>query len=69
MIFGWKGAERAAIGCPVHRIHGRLDRLIRPPSSREAEIVEDGGHLLAMTHPERVGQFLTLNFNPWNRRP
>jgi pimeloyl-ACP methyl ester carboxylesterase len=59
MIFGWKGVERSAIVCPVHRIHGRLDRLIRPPSAREAELIDGGGHLISMTHPGRVGGFLT----------
>ena len=58
MLFGWKGVERSEIACPVHRIHGRLDRLIRPPSAREAELIEGGGHLIAMTHPGRVGRFL-----------
>jgi len=42
----------------IHRIHGRLDRLIRPPSAREAELIEGGGHLISMTHPGRVGRFL-----------
>lgn len=58
MIFGWKGVDRAEIACPIHRIHGRLDRLIRPPSAREAELIEGVGHLISMTNPGRVGRFL-----------
>jgi pimeloyl-ACP methyl ester carboxylesterase len=64
MIFGWKGVERQEIACPVHRIHGRLDRLIRPPSAREAELIEGGGHLISMTHPGTVGRFLAEWLHP-----
>jgi pimeloyl-ACP methyl ester carboxylesterase len=64
MIFGWKGVDRAEIACPVHRIHGRLDRLIRTPSAREAELIDGGGHLVSMTHPGRVGRFLAKRLSP-----
>jgi pimeloyl-ACP methyl ester carboxylesterase len=58
MIFDWEGVRREDLTCPLHRLHGRLDRLIRPPSNREAEIVAGGGHLIAMTHPGVVSRFL-----------
>ncbi len=58
MIFGWDGVRQGDLTCPVHRIHGRLDRLIRAPSAREAALVAGGGHLIAMTHPEAVGRLI-----------
>jgi pimeloyl-ACP methyl ester carboxylesterase len=54
-IFEWKGAD--APSGPVSRIHGALDGVIFPPA-RGAEIIPDGGHLIAMTHPERVAEFI-----------
>ena len=58
MIFEWRGVRKEALSCPLHRIHGRLDRIIAPPPGREAELVAGGGHLIAMTHPEAVSRFL-----------
>jgi pimeloyl-ACP methyl ester carboxylesterase len=67
MIFGWKGVRREDLTGPLLRIHGRLDRLIRPPSAREAELVAGGGHLIAMTHPEIVNRFLRRSLEPYFR--
>jgi len=58
MTFGWEGVRKEDLSCPLHRIHGRLDRLIPPPPAREAELVAGGGHLIAMTHPAAVIRFL-----------
>jgi pimeloyl-ACP methyl ester carboxylesterase len=56
MIPKWEGP--ASFPCPVHHIHGARDRVI--PMSRVApdEVVEEGGHLINMTHPQRVNRFI-----------
>ena len=41
----------------LFRLHGRRDRII-PCPARGAEVIEDAGHLLAITHPEKTGLFL-----------
>lgn len=43
----------------VARIHGRQDRLIRCPV--DSEIIEDGGHLIAVTHPQECVEFILKN--------
>ncbi len=64
MVFRWEGVRKEDLSCPLHRIHGRIDRLIRPPSAREAELVAGGGHLIAMTHPGAVSRFLRERLGP-----
>lgn len=44
----WPGIESSP--CRMHRIHGRYDKVIPLPSSVDAII--EGGHLIAMTHPD-----------------
>jgi pimeloyl-ACP methyl ester carboxylesterase len=44
-VFVWEGLANSDV--PVHRIHGRHDRVIPPPT--DAHLI-DGGHLIAMTH-------------------
>ena len=57
-IFEWEGANPPP--CPVAWIHGALDGVIVPPA-KGAEIILDGGHLIAMTHPGRVAEFIGKN--------
>jgi len=40
----------------AHRIHGRKDRILRPPTG-EVRMVE-GGHLISMTHAEEINEWL-----------
>lgn len=54
-VFEWEGLK--APPCPVAWIHGALDGVILPPKER-AEIIPDGGHLIAMTHPAKVAEFI-----------
>jgi len=55
-ILGWEPLPLEAI--PVFQIHGEKDRAI-PASRVEAdEIVPGGGHLINLTHAERVNDFL-----------
>lgn len=54
-IFKWQGVPEP--GCEVYHLHGARDRIIFPPQ-RGAEIIPDGGHLIAMTHGSRVSTFI-----------
>jgi pimeloyl-ACP methyl ester carboxylesterase len=44
--------------CPVHAIHGALDRIMRPPPVPDCHVLHDAGHALALTHPHEVSTFL-----------
>lgn len=54
-IFSWEGC--ADPGCPSPRIHGAWDLVIPPPSTG-AEIIGRAGHMIAMTHGDRVVTFV-----------
>ena len=63
MILKWEGPQR--IPCPVYRVHGGKDRLVRlmdGPTVIEGtcrtRVVEDAGHLVSMTHEEVVNRFV-----------
>lgn len=43
----------------VARIHGKKDRVFRCPA--DAEIIEDGGHLIAITHAHECVDFIMKN--------
>jgi pimeloyl-ACP methyl ester carboxylesterase len=53
-IFSWPGLDTARLR-PL-RIHGRHDRVIRPPAA--VDLLLEGGHLLAMTHAVECVEFL-----------
>lgn len=59
-IFVWEGNEKPK--CPVAHIHGANDQVIHPPSSG-AEIISDGGHLIAITHEDEVAKFIDENID------
>ena len=44
--------------CPVHAIHGRDDRLMRPPPVVACRLVRGAGHALVLTHPREVTDFI-----------
>lgn len=56
MILRWRPPER--LPCPVRAIHGARDRIIPVRRVRPDEIVDDGGHLISLTHAERVNRFI-----------
>jgi pimeloyl-ACP methyl ester carboxylesterase len=60
-VFEWQGHPRPT--CAVAHIHGAKDTVISPPSTG-AEIIRDGGHLIAMTHEQAVVKFLRTNTTP-----
>ena len=59
-VFKWEGNQKP--NCAVAHIHGAKDNVIFPPSTG-AEIIQDGGHLIAMTHETSVVKFIKANIN------
>jgi len=55
-ILSWSGA--AELPMPVRHIHGDHDRIIPVRSVNADRIVPGAGHLLTLTHPDAVNQFL-----------
>lgn len=53
-IFSWQGCQSPA---PTYRIHGENDRVIPPPP--EVDLRIDGGHLIAMSHPDACASFIS----------
>jgi pimeloyl-ACP methyl ester carboxylesterase len=51
----WKGYRRPA--ARVRRIHGKKDHVIPCPTAG-CEVIDDAGHLLAITHPRETAAFL-----------
>ena len=54
-VFKWQGNLHP--DCPVAQIHGEKDTVIFPPSTG-AEIINNGGHLIAITHEKAVIHFI-----------
>ena len=57
-IFEWRGLDGSRIR-PL-RIHGNHDRVIPPPAN--ADLMLEGGHLIAMSHADACVRFLTEHF-------
>jgi pimeloyl-ACP methyl ester carboxylesterase len=55
MIPAWKGASPP---CPVRLIHGDRDVLIRAAVVKPDRVIRGGGHLINLTHPKAVNQFI-----------
>ncbi len=55
-LLRWKSSPRADV--PKFHIHGRRDRLIRIKNVEPEEIIDDGGHLINLTHAEQVNDFI-----------
>ena len=55
MIPAWKGASPP---CPIRLIHGDRDILIRHTVVKPDQVIRGGGHLINLTHPKAVNQFI-----------
>jgi pimeloyl-ACP methyl ester carboxylesterase len=55
MVATWKGAKPP---CPVRLIHGDRDLLIRSSVVKPDRVVRGGGHLINLTHPKAVNEFI-----------
>lgn len=57
-VFEWDGNTKP--NCQVFHIHGAKDKVISSPDNG-ADIIDDGGHLIAMSHSRMVSEFLKNN--------
>ena len=55
MLLAWKGSKPP---CPVRLIHGDRDILLRHSVVKPDRLVRGGGHLINLTHPSAVNQFI-----------
>jgi pimeloyl-ACP methyl ester carboxylesterase len=55
----------AAADVPTLQIHGRRDRVIPIRNVDPNRIVEDGGHLINLTHPQQVNKFIGGAIAKW----
>ena len=55
MVTTWKGAKPP---CPVRLIHGDRDILIRSTVVKPDRVIKGGGHLINLTYPKAVNQFI-----------
>jgi hypothetical protein len=60
-VFEWGGNQEP--NCNIAHIHGSKDNVIAPPLTG-ARIIQDGGHLIVMTHETSVVDFLRVNITP-----
>ncbi len=56
MVGGWEGCE---VPCRALFLHGREDLVIRPRSFEPDVWVEGAGHLVNVTHADRVNRFIS----------
>jgi len=55
----WMSGAGPEIGdVPIHQIHGRRDWIIPPAMSGAKDFIEDGGHMINLTHAEEVNAVL-----------
>lgn len=57
-VFEWEGNPLPQ--CDYSHIHGAKDFIIYPPKTG-AKIIDDGGHLIALSHEEEVAEFIREN--------
>jgi pimeloyl-ACP methyl ester carboxylesterase len=55
-ILRWQPTPPADM--PVFHIHGRRDRMIRAAKVTPDVMVPDGGHLINLSHPGQVNDFI-----------
>jgi pimeloyl-ACP methyl ester carboxylesterase len=60
-IFEWEGNPRP--NCEVRHIHGAKDKVILPPQNG-ADLIHNGGHLIAMTHSHIVAEYIKKSIDP-----
>jgi pimeloyl-ACP methyl ester carboxylesterase len=55
-ILDWQREPR--VSCPIFHIHGRNDRVLPLRYTTADRIVEGGGHLISLTHPDEINEFI-----------
>lgn len=64
-IFEWRGANEAS--ARILRIHGSHDHVIPLPA--DVDLILEGGHLIAMTHPEACVAFIQTGQSTKSENP
>ena len=54
------------VTCPVHHIHGDRDFVLPASLTTPDHIVPGGGHIVSLTHPHAVNEYLTKKLNDKN---
>src|SRR5690606_28303063 len=63
-IIEWGGRQMAtwrlnpSLDCPIFQVHGALDTALFPQPLQTEVLIPDGRHLVNLTHPQQVNQFL-----------
>ena len=56
-IMNWE--FRGTLPCPVHQVHGEIDRVV-PRANVDPDLtIEGGGHIINVTHAQQVNTFIT----------
>ncbi len=61
--------EPPELRVPVYRIHGRRDALLPLNDEPADEVIEDGHHLISLTHAEKVNAFIRSRLARHRRSP
>ena len=56
-LLRWK-PHQDSLAIPVRQIHGDRDHVLPHTLTTPDRLVRGGGHVLPMTHPEEVNEFL-----------
>jgi pimeloyl-ACP methyl ester carboxylesterase len=56
-ILDWR--DRPEITCRIAHIHGKRDHVLPMRYTNPDHVVEDGGHILSLSHPRDVNAFIT----------
>ncbi|MCC6511428.1 MAG: alpha/beta hydrolase [Pirellulaceae bacterium] len=55
-ILDWQHAP--AVACPVYHIHGGRDHVLPARYTHPDHVIQQGGHIISLTHPEEVTDFI-----------
>lgn len=61
-LFSWPGVRQLPM--PIHHVHGARDRLIPVRRVTPDHVIAEAGHLLNVTHPDAVNDFLIRTAPP-----
>lgn len=55
-LLSWK--VKAQLSVPVLEIHGARDRILPLASRFDGQVIQQGGHVISLSHPDQVNQFI-----------
>ena len=56
-ILDWKTEPQ--VPCPIYHIHGRRDFILPAKRTCPDQLIADGGHIISLTNPNEVNDFIT----------